>query len=338
MRCFVVAVGVCMWVADALDCSARGNAQSIASGHDLTGKVVLLTGSDTGIGYETALALAGVKATVIIANHNAEKGQEAAANITRLTGNTKVESLQLDLSSFNSTRKVAATVLAKHESLDILINDAGVATPQKGLTADGFEYVMQVNYISHFLLEQLLLPALRASGAGKVIHVSSGAGFRPGTTDLDNMSAIAKSPTSTSNYGLTKFMMIYNARELSVREAALGSKVRGYSIRPGLVDTPLVREHMPEWMQKELCSKPICGAGFRGQDCDTPCPMKPSAGANSPTYVAVTDLPEDQAGDLYWQCQPETPPAWSDAAANQAKLYDMSLGWTSASSSPTFVV
>jgi NAD(P)-dependent dehydrogenase (short-subunit alcohol dehydrogenase family) len=338
----LAAVGLC--IADALDCSARGSAQGIAAGHNMTGKLALLTGSDTGIGYETALALAGLNAQIIIANHNAKKGQAAVDNITRLTGNTKVEALQLDLSSFDSVRKVAATVLSKHKVLDVVINDAGTGSPY-GLTNDGFEYVVEVNYLGHFLLEQLFLPALRASSNGKVIHVSSGASFIPcqfggpnGTyvtvpncTDLGKLANITKTPQKYSTYGLTKFMMIYNARELAVREAARGSKVRAYSIRPGLVDTPLERQNPDSW-RKKLCSLPNCAAGFRDGRCDTPCPMPQTAGAVSPTYVAVTDLPADQDGDLYWQCKPATAPVWENAETNQRKLYDMSLKWTGTSS------
>lgn len=303
----------------------------------MSGKVALFTGSDTGVGYETALAVAGRNASIIIANHNAARGKAAVSNITRLTGNSRVESLVLDLSSFASVRQVVAEVLAKHTVLDLVIMDAGVSTPH-GVTKDGFEYVVQVNYLGHFLLEQLVLPALRASQAGKLIHVSSGAsylacyGHAPDCTSLDKIAAIVKANTTVSNYGLTKFMQVYNARELALREKARGSKVRAYAIRPGLVDTPLVERTMPPTQEKYLCSVPQCVNGWRGHKCDT-CPMPASAGANSPTYVAVTDLPVEQDGDFYFMCKVTKPPAWTDVEANQAKLYDMSLHWTGTSPS-----
>lgn len=320
------------------DCSARGSAQGIAAGHDMSGKVVFFTGSDTGIGYETALALAGVNASIIIANHNSASGQAAAANITRLTGNRNVEVEQLDLASFKSIRAVAALVLAKRSTVDIVINDAGMGSAGgTSLTEDGFEEVMQVNYIGHFLLEQLFLPALRAS-KGKLIHVASGSGFAACQNaklpagcinDVDVLDKMVKTPSApnTSNYGITKLMMIYNARELAAREAARGSGMRAYAVRPGLVDTPLVRRGMPPPVQKRFCSWPICAAGRRGLACDTPCPMPETAGGCSPTYVAVTALPADLDGELVWLCRKEAPPAWGDAKQNQAKLYDMSLRW-----------
>lgn len=338
LRCFSIALVVS--TAHAVpDCSAgTGSAKAIAAGHDMENKVAFFTGSDTGVGYETALALAGQGATIIIANHNASKGQAAVENITRITGNKKVEVFELDLASFDSCRKVAAAVLSKYKVLDLVIMDSGVSLP-RGLTKDGFEYVMQVNYLGHFLLQQLFLPALRASPGGKLIEVSSGLSYMPCTqgmpsncTDLDMIANIAKSETKMSNYGLTKLMMVYNARELARREVAAGSKVRAYAIRPGLVETPLQQRTMPKIMQDVLCSFPTCANGWRGLRCDA-CPMSPSAGAVSPTYLAVTDIPADQDGDFYWQCQVAPPPEWADADTKQAKLYDMALKWTGTSAS-----
>lgn len=339
MRC-LVALGAVALTVQAFDCSPRGSAQGIAAGHDMSGKIVFFTGSDTGIGYETALALAGINASIIIANHNAAKGQAAAENITRLTGNHNVEVVELDLGSFKSVHAVAASVLAKHKGIDVVINDAGISTSGAPLTEDGFEPVMEVNYLGHFLLEQLLLPALRAR-QGKLIHVASGASYEAcpeaGLPQgcLDNVTVLEKlirTPTivnKTGNYGLTKFMMVYNALELAAREVARGSGMRAYAIRPGFVDTPLVRRTVPPATAKAWCSWPICAnGGCWPLPNPPPCPMPETAGGCSPTYAAVTDLPQDQDGDFYFLCKKVTPPAWTNAKENQAKLYDMSLACT----------
>lgn len=323
-------------------CLATGGAQEIAAGHDMTGKTVFLTGGDSGIGYNAALALAGVNASIIIANHNAATGHAAAANISRLTGNPRVEALEVDLGSFASTRALAAALLNAHPALDVLIFDAGIGQGGLPLTKDGFEPVMQINYLGHFLLEQLLLPALR-SRKGKLIHVSSGNSYVACRTAglpescIDDATALERlvrtqTAANVSNYGLTKLMQIYNSRELALREAARQSGVRAYSIRPGLVSTPL-QSHVPDAYAKWLCAYPQCAAG-RTKDgrCQTPCPMPASAGAASPTFVAVTDRPQDQDGSLYFQCVVEAAPAWGkDPQAqktNQQELYEMSLKWT----------
>lgn len=347
MRC-LVALGLVL-SGSAYDCSPRGSAESIAEGHDLTGKIAFFTGSDTGIGYETALALARIKASIIIANHNPTKGQAAAANITRITGNKNVEVFTLDLGSFKSVRDVAAQVSAKHKGLDFVIMDAGISTSGAPLTDDGFEPVMEVNYLGHFLLEQLLLPALRVN-KGKLIHVASGASYQAcqeaglPTGCLDDVTVLEKlmkTPTivnKTGNYGLTKFMQVYNALELAARENALGSGVRAYAIRPGFVDTPLVRRTVDPATKKAWCSWPICVNGGCGGSNPPPCPMPETAGACSPTYVAVTDLPQAQDGDFYFLCKKVAPPPWANPKANQKKLYDMSLAWTGAGPGLTSVV
>merc|ERR1712187_761137 len=122
-----------------------------------------------------------------------------------------------------------------------------------------------------------------------------------------------------------------NARELALRETARGSGVHAYSIRPGLVATQLTHGMTPEYARR-MCSRPLCAAGHtRDGKCQAPCPMPEQAGACSPTYVAVTDLPPSQDGSLYFQCEVEAGPAWGNSEqqkVNQQRLYDMSLKWT----------
>jgi len=256
-------------------------------------------------------------------------GKQAVANITRETGNSNVDVFPIDLSSFASVKKAAAAVLAKHPKLDILICDAGTSTPRH-LTEDGFEWVMQVNYIGHFLLQRLLLPTLRASPAGKVINVASGASYeacaqamvKECTTpqNIDKIAHTGDVPANSSNYGLTKFMQVYESRELTIREKAHGSNVRAFTIRPGFVDTPLVRATVPPATNASWCNGP-----FKSYKT---CPMPASAGACSPTFISVTDMPEDQAGDFYYLCEVVAPPTWLLADKRQTQLFDLSLKWT----------
>ena len=147
---------------------------------DMRGKVAVVTGANTGIGYETALRLAQEGATVVLAGRSLAKLTDAAGRIRAQLPFSTVEVEVLDLASLESVRKFAAAFLARHGTLDALINNAGVsAIPERRETADGIEQILQVNFLGHFLLTSLLMPALRAAAAPRVINVSSRASFLP---------------------------------------------------------------------------------------------------------------------------------------------------------------
>lgn len=115
-------------------------------------------------------------------------------------------------------------------------------------------------------------------------------------------------------------MMTYHARELTVREKARGSAVRAYPSRPGLVATPLANQDIPPMVQKLMCLT----LGYK------PCPIPAAAGADTPTYLSVAQLPESAEGEMFFFCDRVPPPAgWT--AANQVELFDLSLNWTHAS-------
>ena len=140
----------------------------------LKDKNIIVTGANTGIGYETALDFARRGANVILACRNAKLGTEAAEKIRAESENANVELELLDLSSLASTRAFAARILVKWNKLDILVNNAGLAGfLNYTKTADGFESMFQVNYLSHFLLTRLLLDLLKQSAPSRIINVSS---------------------------------------------------------------------------------------------------------------------------------------------------------------------
>ena len=178
----------------------------------------------------------------------------------------QVEVLKLDLSDFSSVRACAASFLANHKTLDVLMNDAGIDHNPPSLpamTTDGFERVFQVNYLGHFLLTELLLPALRASNnSPRLINVASGAhesacgwaGASNNCLDIDQLPPPVRAPGNntmgapTSNYGITKFLQIYHAKELALRESQAGSPVQSFSLEPGFVDTPMALGENVFWM------------------------------------------------------------------------------------------
>ena len=139
----------------------------------LKDKNIIVTGANTGIGYEAALDFAKRGANLILACRNEKLGDEAVGKIKADSKNDNVQLELLDLSSLANTRAFAQRILAKWNRLDILVNNAGIAGVDHKLTADGFETHFQVNYLSHFLLSRLLLDLLKKSAPSRIINVSS---------------------------------------------------------------------------------------------------------------------------------------------------------------------
>jgi NAD(P)-dependent dehydrogenase (short-subunit alcohol dehydrogenase family) len=281
----------------AMDCSGKQTALDIAKEVDLSGQTHVLTGGDSGLGYETALALASAKARVILACRSRTKCPAAAANITRITSNRNVSVVPLDLSSFDSAREAAATIRRQVGQIDVLINNAGIDQNPSSLppiTKDGFDRVFQVNFLSLFLFVNELLPLLRQSKT-RVVTVASQASvaaclwgnYGPGCTSLGRLPKLAKeSPTGrsltgapASNYGVTKYMEIFATAELARREP----NITAFSLHPGVVGTAML-DNVP-WIAQKLW----CAAGF---DFQNPCPRTTPQGASTQTYIAVATQEE----------------------------------------------
>lgn len=149
-------------------------------------KIILITGGNDGIGKATAIGLAKMGATVIIACRNAQKAEEAVLDIQKESDNAKVEALSLDLASFDSIRRCAAQFQERYNQLDVLVNNAGVFTSTLQLTEEGYELQFGVNHLGHFLLTHLLLPQLQAAPSPRVVNVSSVGHYR-GKIDFNNL-------------------------------------------------------------------------------------------------------------------------------------------------------
>jgi NAD(P)-dependent dehydrogenase (short-subunit alcohol dehydrogenase family) len=140
---------------------------------DQTGRTAVITGANTGLGYETAAALAAKGAHVVLAVRNLEKGKAAADLITRSAPGASVALQELDLSSLDSIRSAADQLRAQHDSIDLLINNAGVMMTPKSTTKDGFELQFGTNHLGHFALTGLLLDRVLAAPGSRVVTVSS---------------------------------------------------------------------------------------------------------------------------------------------------------------------
>src|SRR5436305_10929731 len=141
----------------------------------MTGRTVLITGGNAGIGKETAVALAAAGAEVVFTSRDPGKGAEALGEIRGRSGSTKVDVMPLDLASFASVHEFAQRWTERHDHLDVLVNNAGVVLNSRRETEDGNEMTFQVNHLGPFLLTQLLRDQLVAGDAARVVNVASDA-------------------------------------------------------------------------------------------------------------------------------------------------------------------
>ncbi len=208
--------------------------------HDIPnqkGKVVIITGGNSGIGYEAGLALAGKNANVILAVRSVDKGEKAANAIRQHHPQSQVTLMALDLADLKSIRAFAESFLAKYDRLDILINNAGVMALPARKTADGFEMQFGTNHLGHFALTGLLLPALKATPNARVVTVSSGAHLA-GDIHFNDLQW-GKKYDSWGAYAQSKLANLLFTYELQRRFDAAGIKMISASCHPGYAATNL---------------------------------------------------------------------------------------------------
>lgn len=211
---------------------------------DMSGKVVIVTGANSGIGYETAQALARKGASVVMACRNLEKANAAASEIALGDPDAVLDIIQLDLADLDSVRSFADTFKSRYAQLDLLINNAGVMVPPFTRTADGFELQFGANHLGHFALTGLLLERLLETPQARIINVSSGAHrMGSGTIDFDNLNA-EKGYSASAAYAQSKLANLLFTLELNRRLEALGSDVIAASAHPGWTVTGLQRGFM----------------------------------------------------------------------------------------------
>ena len=206
---------------------------------DLTGTRALVTGASDGIGLGIAARLAAAGAQVILPVRNRAKGETARAAILSSTPDAHVSLRDLDLSSLASVAALGQTLQQEGEPIHLLINNAGVMTPpDRQVTADGFELQFGTNHLGHFALTGLLLPALQAAPAGRVVAVSSVAHHQGRANVVDGNPAQGYNPSRT--YGNSKLANLLFAFELQRRASLAGSSVTATAAHPGVSATNLV--------------------------------------------------------------------------------------------------
>jgi NAD(P)-dependent dehydrogenase (short-subunit alcohol dehydrogenase family) len=270
----------------------RSTAEEVAEGLDLSGRHAVVTGANTGIGYETARVLAQRGAEVTLACRDVEKAEAARQRIVREGGGrteAALHLLRLDLSHLESVRNAAHELLASGRRIDLLIDNAGVMLPDRRETRDGFEAHFGINHLGHFLLTTLLLERLRASAPARVVLVSSEAlQFASLTSELRDLDWEERRFSGWRSYGDSKLMNVLFARELSRRME--GEGVVAHALHPGIVRTELARDQ--RWPMK------IVGLFM------LPALKSPECGAATSVYAATAPELGTRGGGYFANCAP----------------------------------
>jgi NAD(P)-dependent dehydrogenase (short-subunit alcohol dehydrogenase family) len=235
----------------------------------MTGRTVIVTGANSGIGRATARALAARGARVVLAVRDLAKGREAAAT---MPGDPEIR--RLDLADLGSVRAFADGF---DEPVDLLINNAGLMIPPLGRTADGFELQFGTNHLGHFALTNLLLPRIRQ----RVVTVSSSA-HRAGSIDLADLNWQRRPYRAMAAYGQSKLANLLFTAELHRRLTEVGSPVRATAAHPGMAATNLLRARGERPLIEAVQRRMVRLFAQREED-----------GALPTLYAAVADVPGD---------------------------------------------
>jgi NAD(P)-dependent dehydrogenase (short-subunit alcohol dehydrogenase family) len=255
----------------------------VLDGIDLSGQRFLVTGASAGLGVETTRALAAHGASVVMAVRDLEKGDAARTAILDQVPNADLELRQLDLASFDSVRAFCAGFLADHDRLDCLIANAGIMACPELRTVDGWEMQFGTNHLGHFLLFNLIAPALVANGPSKVVLLSS-AGHRFSDVDLDDPNFERTPYDAWVAYGRAKTANVLCAVGIDDRFKEQG--VRANALHPGGIVTELGR-HLTEETLGQLRS------------------ATKAAAAAEPNKAVWKSIPAGAATTVYVACHPD---------------------------------
>ncbi|MEZ4773242.1 MAG: oxidoreductase [Bacteroidia bacterium] len=221
---------------------------------NLTGKVIIVTGGNSGIGYESVKAFAEKGAQVVMASRSAEKAQVAKTEIRKSTPNGDIVVMALDLMDFASIRKFASDFKAKFDRLDVLLNNAGIMNTPYSLTKDGLESQMGTNHFGHFLLTGLLFDRITGTPNARVVNVSSGL-HKSGKMDFDNLLfEKGQDYSPLSAYSRSKLANLLFTYELQRKFEASKSDNIAVAAHPGVSKTNLVNHLEKNWGYKLLLS------------------------------------------------------------------------------------
>jgi NAD(P)-dependent dehydrogenase (short-subunit alcohol dehydrogenase family) len=277
----------------------------------MQGRTIVVTGGNSGIGLETAQALAGMGARVIVTARNADKGRAAVARmVERLDGQPQVQLVVFDLSDLSSVRRGAEEILEQAPRLDVLINNAGVVLTERHVTVDGYEATFATNHLGPFLLTNLLLDRLRESAPSRIVNVASTAhnAARKGIPFDDLQSS--RRYRGMRVYGESKLANILFTLELSRRLA--GSGVTATALHPGTVRTGYGADGDAR------------GLLAFGLKISRPFFLSPEKGARTSIYLASSPEVAGVTGQYFVKCKPAKPRRWAQDPEAAQRLWQVS--------------
>ncbi len=255
---------------------------------DLSGRTALVTGATTGLGLETARALASAGAHVVLTARTPEKGVAAVATVVGAVSDASVEFGVLELGSLDSIRSFSEELSGRLDRLDVLVANAGIMMVPFGHTDDGFELQFGTNHLGHFLLIGRLMPLLVAGAPARVVVLSSAGHFAAGV-DLDDPNYERRDYAKMDAYGQSKSANVLFAAELDRRYGPVG--IHAYSVHPGMVATELGR-HFTRDDMAELAD--------RASTAGTKLPPLVQVDVGAATSVWAATAPElDELGGSY---------------------------------------
>lgn len=256
---------------------------------ELEGKVVAITGANAGIGKETAIALAGMGAMVVMTSRDPGRGADALAEVRERTGSTTVDLVELDLAAFASIQGCAADLLDRYDRLDVLVANAGLVMSKRTETVEGFETTFGVNHLGHFYLTSLLWDRLSTGDPSRVVVLSSAAHkmVRRGL-DFDDLQCTRRYRAFDA-YSRSKLANVYFTRELARRLADSGSTAN--AAHPGYVASHFARDG-------DLYLEPVIKLGAKLFA------ISPEEGARTSVFLASSPEVEGVTGGYYAKWPP----------------------------------
>lgn len=269
--------------------------------------VCLITGATNGVGKVTALELAKNGFTIVVAARSANKAEALKREIERSTGSRSTDYIVADLASLRQVRQLAETFRRRYATLDVLINNAGVFMPTRIETEDGFEMTYQVNYLSHFLLTNLLLEELKKSEQGRIINLSSSV-YSIGKFDAGNLQS-EKHFSILGTYATTKLFMLMFTEELATR--LRGTTVTANAVHPGIVRTRMMLQAPGALRVLSYLSLPFS--------------ISPENAARTSVYLASSPDVKGISGQYFTSSKRRDVKHKFDTAENRALLWELSL-------------
>jgi NAD(P)-dependent dehydrogenase (short-subunit alcohol dehydrogenase family) len=279
---------------------------------DMKGKTVVVTGANSGIGFETAAALGAAGARVLVTARNADRGRTAMAELaTRLDGSGQLQLVVFDLADLASVRRGAEEILELAPRLDVLVNNAGLILSERSETVDGFETTFATNHLGPFLLTNLLLERLRTSTPARIVNVASAAhtAARKGIP-FDDLQTTKVRYKAMRVYGESKLENILFTTELARRLA--GSGVTANALHPGAVRTGYGADGD---------SRGLLAFGLK---IAHPFFLTPAQGARTSVFLASSPQVEGVSGKYFAKCKEKQPRKWAQDPASAERLWQVS--------------